>query len=618
MVSSDPKNAVIRKQVSSVTFGFYTDDDVRARAVVEITSPQAFDALGTPLPRGLYDPHMGPFDSSHKSAATCITCACPYSTCPGHAGVVELCVPVYHPILFPFLVQLLRSKCLACHRFRIATLPMQIVKCKYALLSQGRLQDALELDQRLAQHQQQQRQEDDDTQTKATNPIPKTLRNSAAVEALLLELIQEWNIASASNANGSSSPELTETSYEREFKRQLRKDFLSSCLSAKKCPHCGAFSPKIRQDESNKIFQSKLAATNARINTAEGIVLQPALGNDNTSDSTNDHGGDDDDASSDDEKTNNNSNTPLRDKFMHALEVEAQVRRTWQMDPVLCYYIFGGPTTTTQSDTGDDGEGYRVFFLRAIPVPPSRFRPPMMMGSMTVENSQNMYLNQLLVSNDKIRTLLSSTASKSADDQAAAFTTWIDLQTTINIHFDSSKDPKAGGNNNNGIRQILEKKEGIFRKHMMGKRVDYCCRSVISPDPYIGTDEIGIPLHFAKTLTFPTPVSNWNISELRDLIRRGPEQYPGAVWVQFPDGRRVDLVKMDHVQREAIASRLLTFLKRGGAPPIVGRQLRNGDMVLANRQVRSMTKRRSLCCCSVCFCYVSRLAKDEAFSHAPL
>ena len=43
-----------------------------------------------------------------------------------------------------------------------------------------------------------------------------------------------------------------------------------------------------------------------------------------------------------------------------------------------------------------------------------------------------------------------------------------------------------------GIRQILERKEGLFRKHMMGKRVNYCCRSVISPDPYLGTNEIGI------------------------------------------------------------------------------------------------------------------------------
>lgn len=43
------------------------------------------------------------------------------------------------------------------------------------------------------------------------------------------------------------------------------------------------------------------------------------------------------------------------------------------------------------------------------------------------------------------------------------------------------------------VQQILEKKEGLFRKHMMGKRVDYACRSVISPDPNLSVDEIGIP-----------------------------------------------------------------------------------------------------------------------------
>ena len=72
---------------------------------------------------------------------------------------------------------------------------------------------------------------------------------------------------------------------------------------------------------------------------------------------------------------------------------------------------------------------------------------------------------------------------------------------------------------------------------------------------------------------------------MRELIKRGPERYPGAVWVQFADGRRIDLAKMDETKREGVAARLLTLLKRGGVPPIVGRQLRNGDMVLANRQV---------------------------------
>lgn len=44
------------------------------------------------------------------------------------------------------------------------------------------------------------------------------------------------------------------------------------------------------------------------------------------------------------------------------------------------------------------------------------------------------------------------------------------------------------------VFQLLEKKEGLFRKHMMGKRVDFAARSVICPDMYIGTNEIGIPM----------------------------------------------------------------------------------------------------------------------------
>lgn len=122
----------------------------------------------------------------------------------------------------------------------------------------------------------------------------------------------------------------------------------------------------------------------------------------------------------------------------------------------------------------------------------------------------------------------------------------------------------------------------LFYRHMMGKRVNFACRSVISPDPYIGTNEIGLPFYFAKTLTYPTPVTERNVEEMRELVTRGPHNYPGAVWVEFPDGRRVDLSKMGDNNRKAIASRLLPKV----GLVTVGRQLRNGDMVLMNRQVR--------------------------------
>ena len=104
----------------------YSDDEVRSRSVIEITSPTAFDELGTPLNYGLYDPALGPTDS--KNTSPCITCGNLYMNCPGHSGHIELCVPVYQPLLFPKLLSLMRVKCMACHRFRLDKQSCQIFR----------------------------------------------------------------------------------------------------------------------------------------------------------------------------------------------------------------------------------------------------------------------------------------------------------------------------------------------------------------------------------------------------------------------------------------------------------------------------------------------------------
>ena len=136
--------------------------------------------------------------------------------------------------------------------------------------------------------------------------------------------------------------------------------------------------------------------------------------------------------------------------------------------------------------------------------------------------------------------ILAATAAASAVEVAALISAdddtrmsrmasaWIDLQNAVNCYIDSSKDPNVLANNQvSGLRQLLERKEGLFRMHMMGKRVNYCCRSVISPDPYIGTNEVGLPLVFAKALHYPTPVNAWNVKHLRQLVENGADAYPG-------------------------------------------------------------------------------------------
>lgn len=62
---------------------------------------------------------------------------------------------------------------------------------------------------------------------------------------------------------------------------------------------------------------------------------------------------------------------------------------------------------------------------------------------------------------------------------------------------------------------------------MMGKRVNYAARSVISPDPFISANEIGIPYVFATKLTYPDYVTPNNFRALKEAVLNGPNKYPG-------------------------------------------------------------------------------------------
>jgi DNA-directed RNA polymerase I subunit RPA1 len=66
---------------------------------------------------------------------------------------------------------------------------------------------------------------------------------------------------------------------------------------------------------------------------------------------------------------------------------------------------------------------------------------------------------------------------------------------------------------------------------------------VISPDINIETNEIGVPPVFARKLTFPEPVTQHNVTRLRELVIRGPKEHPGASMVQFEDGVVQSLVR---------------------------------------------------------------------------
>ncbi|GBC69941.1 DNA-directed RNA polymerase subunit beta' [archaeon HR01] len=125
------------------------------------------------------------------------------------------------------------------------------------------------------------------------------------------------------------------------------------------------------------------------------------------------------------------------------------------------------------------------------------------------------------------------------------------------------------------LAQRLKGKEGRFRLNLSGKRVDFSARTVISPDPSLGINEVGVPLDVAMQLTVAEHVTAWNIEKLRELVRNGPDKYPGAKYIVRPDGKRVRLKFVSNLDE------LASMLEPGY---VVERHLQSGDIILFNRQ----------------------------------
>lgn len=123
------------------------------------------------------------------------------------------------------------------------------------------------------------------------------------------------------------------------------------------------------------------------------------------------------------------------------------------------------------------------------------------------------------------------------------------------------------------IRARLKGKEGRLRGNLMGKRVDFSARTVITGDANLSLHEVGVPRSIARTLTYPETVTPYNIGRLHQLVENGPNEHPGAKYVIRSDGTRIDL---RHHKRAAQIS-----LEYGWK---VERHLIDGDYIIFNRQ----------------------------------
>jgi len=144
------------------------------------------------------------------------------------------------------------------------------------------------------------------------------------------------------------------------------------------------------------------------------------------------------------------------------------------------------------------------------------------------------------------------------------------------------------------IEDRLNGKNGRMKGNLMAKRVDFSARSVITADPNISIVELGVPLKIAKNITKPVVVNRLNIDFLTQLVRNGPDEYPGAKTVEK---YYKEVIPLRYVDRETVR------LEIGD---IVHRHMLDGDAVLFNRQ--PTLHRMSM------MCHISRiLHKGDTF-----
>ncbi|XP_013419697.1 DNA-directed RNA polymerase II subunit RPB1-like isoform X2 [Lingula anatina] len=180
--------------------------------------------------------------------------------------------------------------------------------------------------------------------------------------------------------------------------------------------------------------------------------------------------------------------------------------------------------------------------VTVMPVPPLAVRPAVVMhGSARNQDDLTHKLADIVKANNQLR--------KNEQNGAAAHIISEDTK-MLQYHVCTLTDnempglPKAtqkSGRPLKSIKQRLKGKEGRVRGNLMGKRVDFSARTVITPDPNLRIDQVGVPRTIAQNLTYPEIVTPFNIDHLQELVRRGDSQYPGAKYIIRDNGDRIDL-----------------------------------------------------------------------------
>ncbi|KAK3943726.1 hypothetical protein QBC46DRAFT_253490 [Diplogelasinospora grovesii] len=260
-------------------------------------------------------------------------------------------------------------------------------------------------------------------------------------------------------------------------------------------------------------------------------------------------------------------------------ESGAKVKEKKVITPEVAHGILRRMTDEDMMDIGINIAQARPewMIITVLPVPPPPVRPSISMDGtgtgLRNEDDLTYKLGDIIRANGNVRQALQE---GSPAHIITDFENLLQYHVATYMDNDIAGQPQAlqkSGRPVKAIRARLKGKEGRLRGNLMGKRVDFSARTVITGDANISLDEVGVPRSIARTLTYPETVTPYNIGKLTQLVQNGPNEHPGAKYVIRADGTRIDL----RHHRRAGAIQLEYGWK-------VERHLIDGDYIIFNRQ----------------------------------
>lgn len=611
--------------IKAIQFCILSEDEIRRRSACEVTQNQTFVG-NEPVVGGLFDTRMGVIDNR----GTCATCRQRNNFCPGHFGHITMARPVFHIHFFDTVRKVLKCVCYRCSRLLI---DLESPEAKAILARKTTNQRRWDAMIKLCQKQKVRRCGGQDG-CGAKQPDQYQRTDDMRVRLVWKELTAaaeaaQQSAAAAEQAAAAAADEEDVEDFDDDVEEEDEEDNQENAEVSQdeeeddvdelepipegdegavdEDNKKGGASSKVVKSSSNKKKEATIAMTGvtgltggatSKESVRKALAALELKAKEGTS--ANQFGG---------QIITSSSSSNQREITLSAEDVLTILKRVTDADAAAI---------------GLDPRFNRPEWMicSVLLVPPPAVRPSVRHDTgQRQEDDLTHMLSDIVKYNNQVRDAINKGSPAKTVDHLVLMLQWhaamlIDKAPVRSIHPSTDKSGRVL----RSLTERLKHKDGRIRGNLLGKRVDFSARTVITPDPNLSIDELGVPLRIAMNLTFPEVVNKHNRDRLQRLVLTGPDVYPGAKHVRkTAQGNRTIRLR-NHPDPASI------LLEDGD---VVERHLLDGDYVLFNRQpslhkmsmmghrVKVMdynTFRLNVC---VCACYNADFDGDEMNMHVP-